>query len=68
MELQPPADAQVDRYLAYLEATGTQLADVRPTLATDPELRELLRSPLPLHVVFPVVPYEDGWVGERLRG
>jgi hypothetical protein len=51
VELQPPSDAEVDRYLAYLEATGTPLIDVRAALASDPELRELLHSPLLLHVI-----------------
>jgi DNA polymerase III delta prime subunit len=51
VELQPPRDAQVDDYLGRLEATGTPLADVRAALRTDPTLRELLRSPLLLHVV-----------------
>jgi DNA polymerase III delta prime subunit len=51
VELQPPSDAQVDDYLGRLEATGTPLADVRAAMRTDPTLRELLRSPLLLHVV-----------------
>jgi hypothetical protein len=51
VELQPPSYAEVDRYLAYVEATGTPLSDVRATLVSDTELRELLRSPLLLHVV-----------------
>jgi MFS family permease len=51
VELQPPSDAQVEDYLDRLEATGTPLADVRAALRTDPTLRELLRSPLLLHVV-----------------
>ena len=51
VELQPPSDAEVDRYLGYLEATGTSLGDVRDALTTDQELRRLLRSPLLLHVV-----------------
>jgi hypothetical protein len=51
VELQPPSDAQVDEYLGRLEATGTPLAEVRAALHTDPTLRELLRSPLLLHVV-----------------
>jgi eukaryotic-like serine/threonine-protein kinase len=51
VELQPPSDAEVDRYLGYLEATGTPLGDVRNALTTDQELRRLLRSPLLLHVV-----------------
>jgi hypothetical protein len=51
VELQPPSDAEVDRYLSYLEATGTPLGDVREAVMSDPELRRLLRSPLLLHVV-----------------
>jgi eukaryotic-like serine/threonine-protein kinase len=51
VELQPPSDAEVDRYLGYLEATGTPVTDVRTALGSDPELRQLLRSPLRLHVV-----------------
>ena len=51
VELQPPSDDEVDRYLGYLEATGTPLADVYAALAVDRELRQLLRSPLLLHVV-----------------
>jgi DNA polymerase III delta prime subunit len=51
VELQPPSDAEVDRYLAYLEATGTPLATVRAVFVNDPELHGLLRSPLLLHVV-----------------
>jgi hypothetical protein len=50
-EILPPADAEVDRYLGYLEAAGVPLADVRATLSADQDLRELLRSPLMLHVV-----------------
>jgi DNA polymerase III delta prime subunit len=49
--LQPPTDDQVDQYLGRLEAAGTPLADVRAALQTDQTLRELLRSPLQLHVV-----------------
>jgi len=51
IELEPPTDAQIDSYLKHLEATGTPLADVRAELAADPGLRELLRSPLMLHVI-----------------
>jgi hypothetical protein len=51
VELQPPSDAEIDRYLGYLEATGTPIGDVRATLASDQELQQLLRSPLLLHVV-----------------
>jgi hypothetical protein len=51
VELQPPSDAEVDRYLGYLEASGTPIGDVRTALVSDQELRELLRSPLLLHVV-----------------
>jgi len=51
VELQPPSDAQVEIYLGYLEETGTPLADVRAALAGDQALRELLHSPLMLHVV-----------------
>jgi len=51
VELLPPTDAEIDRYLSYLEATGTPLADVRAALATDEPLRELLHSPLMLHVI-----------------
>jgi hypothetical protein len=51
VELQPPSDAEVDRYLGHLEAAGTPLKEVRESLATDKELRQLLYSPLLLHVV-----------------
>lgn len=51
VELQPPSDAEVDRYLAFLEATGTPIGDVRAALVSDQDLRQLLRSPLLLHVV-----------------
>jgi len=51
VELRPPSDPQVDAYLGYLEAAGTPLAEVRAAMAEDSELRELLRSPLMLHVV-----------------
>jgi hypothetical protein len=51
VELQPPSDAEVDRYLGYLEASGTPIGDVRTALVSDRELRGLLRSPLLLHVV-----------------
>jgi hypothetical protein len=51
VELQPLSDAEVDRYLGYLEATGTPLEDVRKAVASDQELRRLLSSPLLLHVV-----------------
>jgi NACHT domain len=51
VELQPPTDAEIDGYLGHLETTGTPLADVRATLTTDESLRELLRSPLMLHVI-----------------
>jgi hypothetical protein len=46
VELQPPSDADVDRYLGYLEATGTPIQDVRGGLTSDLDLRQLLRSPL----------------------
>jgi hypothetical protein len=51
VELQPPSDSEVDRYLSYLEATGTPIGAVRTALTSDRELRQLLRSPLLLHVV-----------------
>jgi hypothetical protein len=51
VELQPPTAAQVEIYLGYLEETGTPLSDIRAALAIDPALRELLHSPLMLHVV-----------------
>jgi NACHT domain len=51
VELQPPSDAEVDRYLGCLEATGTPMADARAALASDQDLRRMLRSPLLLHVV-----------------
>jgi DNA polymerase III delta prime subunit len=51
VELQPPSDAEVDRYLTFLEATGTPIGDVRAALVSDQDLRQLLRSPLLLHVV-----------------
>src|SRR6266536_2203589 len=51
VELQPPSDAEVGAYLGRLEAAGAPLADLRAALASDQELRELLRSPLMLHTV-----------------
>ena len=51
VELQPLSDAEVDRYLGYLEATGTPLEEVRNAIAVDQELRRLLCSPLLLHIV-----------------
>jgi len=51
VELQPPTNAEIDRYLSYIEATGTPLADIRAAVTTDESLRELLRSPLMLHVI-----------------
>jgi eukaryotic-like serine/threonine-protein kinase len=51
VELQPLSDAEVDRYLGYLEATGTPLEEVRKAIAADQELQRMLRSPLLLHVV-----------------
>ena len=51
VELQPPSDTEIDTYLGQVEATGTPLTDVRAALASDQELRTLLRSPLLLHVV-----------------
>lgn len=51
LELQPPTDAEIDRYLRHLERTGSPISDLRATLAKDQDLRQLLRSPLLLHVV-----------------
>jgi eukaryotic-like serine/threonine-protein kinase len=51
IELQPPDELQVNRYLGYLEATGTPMGELRAALARDEELRDLLSSPLLLHVV-----------------
>jgi eukaryotic-like serine/threonine-protein kinase len=51
VELQPPSDAEVDRYLGYLEATGTPIGEVRDAIAADGALRRLVNSPLLLHVV-----------------
>lgn len=51
VELLPPSDDQIAGYLDALEKTGTQVADVRAALAADPEMRELLRSPLMLQVM-----------------
>lgn len=51
VELQLLTDAQVEIYLDRLEAAGTPVADVRVAMGTDEGLRELLRSPLLLHVL-----------------
>jgi hypothetical protein len=51
VELLPPSDAEVGRYLGYLDATGTPVTELRKAIATDQELRLLLDSPLLLHVV-----------------
>jgi hypothetical protein len=51
VELMPPDGEQVDRYLAQVEAAGTPLPDVRAVLAADPSLRDLVSSPLMLHVL-----------------
>ena len=51
VELQPPSEAQVDRYLWYLETTGTSIGELRNAITADQELRQLLCSPLLLHVV-----------------
>lgn len=51
VELQPPSDAEVERYLGYLEAAGTPIDELRKAITADQELRQLLRSPLFLHVV-----------------
>jgi hypothetical protein len=51
VELQPPSDAEVDGYLGYLEATGTPIGDLRDALTYDRDLKQLLRSPLQLHIV-----------------
>lgn len=72
VELLPPSDDEVDRYLSCLEATGTPLGDVRAALVSDPELQELLHSPLMLHVVAlayhgrpAVALYESGTSAQR---
>jgi eukaryotic-like serine/threonine-protein kinase len=72
VELQPPTDDELDRYLGYLEATGTPLADVRTAFASDSELRKLLHSPLLLHVIAlayhgrpAVALYESGTAAQR---
>jgi eukaryotic-like serine/threonine-protein kinase len=51
VELQPPTEAEVERYLGCLEATGTHLGDVRTAFRTDQDLQRLLCSPLLLHVL-----------------
>jgi eukaryotic-like serine/threonine-protein kinase len=51
VEVQPPSDAEVDRYLGYLQSTGTPIGDLRAALANDQDLRRLLHSPLLLQVV-----------------
>lgn len=51
IELQPPSELETNRYLGYLEATGTPMGELRAALARDQELRQLLSSPLLLHVV-----------------
>jgi hypothetical protein len=51
VELQSPSDAEVDHYLGYLEITGTPIGDLRNALTYDNDLRQLLRSPLQLHIV-----------------
>lgn len=51
VELRPPTQEQIDTYLSHLESTGTPLADIRADLATDRSLRELLGSPLMLHII-----------------
>jgi hypothetical protein len=51
VEVQPPTDEQIAGYLNDLEATGTQVADIRAALKTDLRMRELLHSPLMLHVM-----------------
>ncbi|MEU4693804.1 hypothetical protein [Actinoplanes sp. NPDC023714] len=51
VELLPPTDAQVEFYLRQLENAGTPTGELRTSLRTDEDMRELLRSPLMLHVV-----------------
>ena len=51
VEVQPPSDAEVDRYLGYLQSTGTPIGDLRAALVNDQDLRLLLHSPLLLQVV-----------------
>jgi len=50
VELLPPTDTQIEAYFSHLEASGTPLAEVRTALTVDGTLRDLLRSPLMLHV------------------
>jgi hypothetical protein len=51
VELELPTDTQVDNFLHRVEDSGTPVADIRRAIAADGELRDLLRSPLMLHVV-----------------
>ena len=51
VELELPTDTQVDDYLHRVEDSGIPVADIRRAITADGELRELLRSPLMLHVV-----------------
>jgi hypothetical protein len=57
LELMTPTDARIAAYLQRLEEAGTPLADLRAALGTDETLRELIRSPLMLHVV--ITAYRD---------
>ena len=51
VQLEPPTDSQISAYLDHLESTGAPVADIRAALAADPDLKELLRSPLMLNVI-----------------
>jgi hypothetical protein len=52
VELQPLTDDEVSAYLDELEGNGTPTADVRAALPADQQLREMLRSPLMLRVLW----------------
>lgn len=51
IQLEPPTDSQVASYLLHMEATGTPAADIRSAIEADDDLRELLRTPLMLHII-----------------
>jgi hypothetical protein len=51
VELMPPSDAQIDECLSLLHRDGAPVGDIQSALRADSAFRDIVRSPMMLHVI-----------------
>ena len=51
VELMPPSDAQIDECLSLLHRDGAPVGDIQSALRADSVFRDIVRSPMMLHVI-----------------